>query len=231
MFSTLFAFAQDVKELTPILGEEKNYSSSDLEYWKNTIDLNNQLNSFAATIIYDSLNAEDKKAINSLEMGLGPMPQFGCSWYCGGGPYQISSSGVLNNDEKYSEKNAHDFNMLTAWVPKSKNGIGESISFHFMPKSPRINAIIIHNGYIRTKELWKKNARAKDIKLLANGKAMAILKLEDTTASQRFEFEPLQSSVENEDLVLTLKIMDFYAGEKYTDLVITEINFDGIDVH
>ena len=55
--------------------------------------------------------------------------------------------------------------------------------------------------------------------------------LNDTTASQRFEIEPIQSTIENQDLVLTLEILEAYEGEKYTDLVISEINFDGIDVH
>ena len=55
--------------------------------------------------------------------------------------------------------------------------------------------------------------------------------MEDTTASQRFEIDPISSTIENKDLVLTLEIMESYEGEKYTDLVISEINFDGIDVH
>lgn len=223
---------QSLETLKPKVGSKINYSSVEFEYWKNATELLNKINDSENGIEYAEMNLINKKAIDSLEMGYGPMTQgVGCSWYCGGGPYKISSSSFLNKNQNYSFQNIHDFDLLTGWVPESKNGIGESISFHFKAKSPRINAIIIYNGYIKTNELWKNNSRAKKIKLKIDNKTIAILELDDTSASQRFEIEPLQSRIEDNDLVMTLEIIESYEGEKYTDLVISEINFDGIDVH
>lgn len=232
LLSISFINGQDTITLFPNLGNENNYSQSEFEYWKNATELYSKLNNLENELEYSELTETETKTIDSLELGYGPQTEvIGCSWYCGGGPYKTSSSSILNDNENYSNENIHDFDLFTGWVPQSKNGIGETISFHFKPKSPRINAIVIYNGYIKTKELWKNNSRAKKIKLKIDHKTIAVLELKDTTASQRFEIEPIQSTTENQDLVLTLEIMESYEGEKYTDLVISEINFDGIDVH
>lgn len=226
------ANSQNIQILKPTLGKENNFNKAESEYWKNAIDSLVLSNDYENKIDYSNMTEETKKAIDSLEMGQGPLTEgVGCSWYCGGGPFKISSSSILKNSINYSDLNIHDFDLLTAWVPKSKNGIGETISFYFKPNSPRINAVVIYNGYIKTKDLWLNNARAKKIKLIINNKTIAILELEDTTASQRFEIEPIQSTIDNQDLVLTLVILDYYAGHKYTDLAISEVNFDGVDVH
>ena len=223
---------QNLKSLKPILGSDNSFSKSEFEYWKKATNLLSQINNIENEIEYSEISLKNQNAIDSLEMGYGPMTEgIGCSWYCGGGPYKISSSSILKDNPNYSEQNIHDFDLFTGWVPKSKNGIGESISFHFKAKSPRINAIIIYNGYTKTNELWKNNSRAKKVKLKIDNKTIAILYLEDKSASQRFEIEPISSTIENQDLVLTLEIIESYEGEKYTDLVISEINFDGIDVH
>lgn len=232
LLSSILTFGQANIALKPTLGNENNYSNTEYKYWKNAIDSLTLSNNYENDIEYSEMSELTKKAIDSLEMGYGPMTEgVGCSWYCGGGPYKTSSSSILDDNKNYSDQNIHDFDLLTAWVPKSKNGIGESISFHFKPKSPRINAIIIYNGYIKNKNLWKNNSRAKKIKLKIDNKTIAILELEDTTASQRFEIEPIQSTIENQDLILTLEVLESYEGKKYTDLVISEINFDGLDVH
>lgn len=232
LISFAFVNGQNITTLKPILGVENNYSKTEFEFWTNTTELLSRVNKIDNELEYSEINTNDRKAIDSLEMGYGPITVGpGCSWYCGGGPYKISSSSVLKATHDYSEQNIHDFNLFTGWVPKSKNGIGESISFHFKAKSPRIDAIIIYNGYIKTKELWKNNSRAKKIKLTIDNKIIAILELEDTTALQRFKIEPIQSIIENKDLVLTLDILESYQGNKYSDLVISEINFSGIDVH
>lgn len=232
LLSISFTYGQNYKILKPVLGSENNYSKQEYEYWRSAIDSLILSNDFEKNINYSVMSEKTKKAIDSLEMGDGPVTQtVGCSWYCGGGPYKTSASSILKNNPHYSDNNIHDFDILTPWSPKTKNGIGESISFYFEPKSPRITAIIIYNGYIKTKELWENNSRAKKIKLKINNKAIAILDLEDTTASQRFEIEPIQSEIKGVDLILTLEILESYEGKKYKDLVISEVNFDGIDVH
>jgi hypothetical protein len=61
-----------------------------------------------------------------------------------------------------------------------------------------------------------------------NNKDFAILKLKDTPTSQTFHFDPLQNK--DKDLIITLEILDIYKGEKWNDVAISEIIFDGLDV-
>lgn len=176
------------------------------------------------------IDEEIKKYLDSIESGYGPLTEGpGCSWYCGGGPYKITATDSL---KKYGPDNIHDFNLLTAWVPETDKGvIGSKINFFFEPKGPRVTNIIIYNGYHKNHKLWKKNARAKKLKLYINNKPVAILKLSDVMGGQSFKIKPVKSDIAGKDLVITLEVMEVYKGTTYDDLAISEINFDGLDVH
>ena len=66
---------------------------------------------------------------------------------------------------------------------------------------------------------------------MVNSKPYAILELSDTTASQTFKTVPLQSKNRKKDLILTFEIIDIYKGTKNSVVAVSEINFDGLDVH
>ncbi|WP_449384816.1 hypothetical protein [Chitinophaga rupis] len=57
------------------------------------------------------------------------------------------------------------------------------------------------------------------------------MELSDTTAQQSFKIEPVRSTIKNKDLVLTFEIQEVYKGNKYMEVAVSEINFDGLDVH
>ena len=166
----------------------------------------------------------------------------GCSWYCGGGQDTLSASSELKptNGISYSAKNIHDLNYKTAWVEGVPGyGIGESITYHIRPQNPRITEIIIVNGYVKSEKTWRENSRVKTLKMYIDDKEYAILKLEDTRQEQHFKVEPLGYSDREDWDVLEAKpwwtmkfeVMEVYEGEKYDDTAITQIYFDGIDVH
>ena len=226
-------YAQKIKTLTPELNGSYEYSKKESAIWQKTLEQNTKINS--GDLEYAMLSNFDKSMIDSLEQTLGPMTQsVGCSWYCGGGPYKVTSSTYLKEIGKstYIPDNIHDFDLFTAWVADTKNGIiGKKINFHFKPFSPRVNKIIIYNGYMKDIELWKENSRAKTLKLYINKGTYAILELEDVTGSQSFNIDPIQSTDSTKDLILTFEVLDIYKGSKYNYLAISEINFDGMDVH
>lgn len=169
---------------------------------------------------------------------LGP----GCSWYCGGGMDTLSASSELRpgNGIRYAAANAHDLDYGTAWVEGVPgHGIGESLVYHFPPENPRITEIIVVNGYVRSTKAWQANSRVKKLRMYVNDRVFAILELEDRRAEQMFSFEPLGYADRDDEARLRaqpwwsvkFEIMDVYPGEKYDDTAITEIYFDGIDVH
>ena len=230
LFIVNLSSGQDLPFIKPTLQGANIYSKVEQQKWQKGIEHLEQAN--AGKLDYQKLTEKEKEVIDALEMLEGPMTQsVGCSWYCGGGPYKVTGSSSLesNGAIHYEPENIHDFNLLTAWVPKK--GIGSKINFHFRPYSARVNELLIWNGYIKNIDLWKANARVAKFKLYINDVPTAILVLEDVTDTQHFPIAPIQSTDSTQDLVLTLEIIEVYKGDKYEDVAIGEINFNGLDVH
>lgn len=231
--SSKLLFGQSLKIITPTIGVGINYTKEEQLLWQSIIDKYAKINS--GDLNYDSLSILEKTMIDSLEIGGGPLTEVaGCSWYCGGQMYKVMSNSYLteHNQISYKPENIHDFDLLTAWVPDSRNGvIGRKINFHFKPLSPRVNEIIIYNGYVKNYSLFKSNSRVKKFKLYVNGFPYANLLLADTTAQQSFKIDPMRSENKKTDLILTFEILEIYKGSKYRDVAVSEINFSGLDVH
>lgn len=185
---------------------------------------------------YQKLNPAEKKLYNEFSdrAHFWSIETIGCSWYCGGGPSGIKTSSALasQKDNTYIATNAFDDDLSTAWVEGVKGyGIGEYIEFYFRALSPRVTTIEIYNGYYKSEKTWADNSRVKKFKLYVNDRPYAILELQDVKAVQRFEIEPMQSKIPDKDLVLKFEIMEVYKGNKWDDVAISEIGFDGLDVH
>ncbi|MCS7037965.1 MAG: Hint domain-containing protein [Saprospiraceae bacterium] len=157
---------------------------------------------------------------------------WGCSWYCGGGPDSIFASSTLSPIKRfnYEAGNAHDFSLRTAWVEGVAGyGIGESITFRFPKQSPPVTRVEIYNGYMKSEKTWKDNSRVKQLKVYVNDRPSFLLNLKDIHSKQIFSLDTLQGT--DEDLYLKFEITDVYKGDKYEDVAIAEIEFDGIGVH
>ncbi len=173
----------------------------------------------------------------------------------------VSSALKRQGENEYGAYSISDLSFQTAWVEDVKGyGIGEFVTFHFQPMHPRITTVIIANGYIKSKEIWKNNSRVKQLKMYLNNKPFAILNLKDVHASQTFEIPTIgyeithhlnndgttwykykdkngrtvKSYHKNSELqpsLIRFEILSVYKGDKYTDTAITEIYFDGLDMH
>lgn len=184
-----------------------------------------------------NLTASEQKELNILLEKYGEVVESawdiidgGCSWYCGGGNYKIKASSSLG--DSYKGEFANDLSYKTAWVEGKKDeGIGEYLEYYFKNDSPRITEIIISNGYMKSEETWKNNNRVKKLKLYVNGVPFGILNLKDSRTDQYFSVGTLGHNKNGTDLILKFEILEVYKGSKYNDTAITEIYFDGIDVH
>ena len=166
----------------------------------------------------------------------------GCSWYCGAVCDKVSASSTLKSqgDNLYDASNAHDLNYKTAWVEGAPgDGVGQYLLYKFAPENPRITEIIVVNGYVKSQTAWENNARAKKLKLYVNDRPYAILNLKDQRSAQHFKVDPIGNS-DREDFTklktqtawnLKFEVLEVYKGLKYDDVAISEIYFDGLDVH
>lgn len=155
----------------------------------------------------------------------------GCSWYCGGGPQKVTASSHLKsqNTNSYIADNTHDFNYKTAWVEGVAGyGVGEYLTYYFSENSPRITTVIVANGYIKSPTAYKNNSRVKTLNMYINDKLYSVLNLKDEISEQIFDVDTIG---EKNEWQLKFEIAEVYKGDKYDDTVITEIYFDGIDVH
>lgn len=157
---------------------------------------------------------------------------YNCSWYCGGQIDSVTASSALA--DRYAAEKAHDFSIVTAWVEGVEgNGVGEYLRYSFPGTCPRITTVLIHNGYVKNWEVWRDNARVKKLLMYYNDEPYAILNLQDTMGLQSFDVGVL--GYEDKDSApawsIKFEILEVYPGKKYEDTAITEIYFDGIDVH
>ena len=216
--------------------EPSRYYTPDL-----SVKTENEINRQTELLARDSLAESEKAELDTLVRKYGEVVKSvwnvvdgGCSWYCGGGNYHVSASSELTAQDHntYTAKSANDLSYLTAWVEgREDSGIGEYIEYSFRNNSPRVTSVIISNGYMKSDKAWKDNNRVKSLKLYVNGKNFGILALTDTRTDQTFKIGTLGHNEDGSDLVLRFEIIEVYKGDKYDDTAITEIYFDGIDVH
>ena len=158
-----------------------------------------------------------------------------CSWYCGGVVDTLTATSSLPPAGKntYIGQNAHDFDHTSVWAEGADGpGIGESLTYEFAGKCPRITTVNILNGHVKSEKAWRENNRVKSLRVWYENKPLAILDLKDTRDLQCFEVGTLgYHDSEAPKWQLRFEILDVYKGSKYDDTVISELFFDGIDVH
>jgi hypothetical protein len=191
---------------------------------------------------YADLNSSETQQLDSLmlagydETMEGPCDiiGMGCSWYCGGGPDSVWASSSLPEmrDRIFSPLNAHDLNYCTAWSEGVEgNGIGERLTYRFAPESPRLHTIIVVNGMVTDSASWSENNRVRELLVLENACPKALLLLDDTMSEQAFKVGLMGRRSNGEPMEITFEIRSVYRGSLHDHTILTEIYFDGTDVH
>lgn len=184
---------------------------------------------------YNTLTEEEQSIFDETKDSYWDVIGGACSWYCAGGPSSITASSQLKPQGavNYKASNAHDLSYRTAWVEGVAGyGIGEYLTYTFKGGDPRITTIIVVNGYVKSGKAFKENSRVKKLKVYKDDKPIAILDLKDIMGEQRFKIGTLgDNTLGSPDWKLKFEIMEVYKGDKYDDTALSEIYFDGIDVH
>lgn len=243
-FSSVFLVSgQEIKNLTPSYVYSLDFSEEAKAGWVLRDTLLSQLESGIKS--WDDLNEEDAAILDrygEIAESIWAIDGGGCSWYCGGGPKEVTASSYLKSQGKvsYLPENAHDLDYKNAWIEGVDGyGIGEFLTYTFSAGAPRITEIIFVNGYVKSEAAYRNNSRVKKLKVYLNNEPFAIITLEDKITNQGFKFEPIGiDDRDNHELLnsmpdwtLKFEILEVYEGLKYDDVAISEIYFDGIDVH
>ncbi len=152
--------------------------------------------------------------------------------HCGGPEsvaWKFSATSTYPNSSRntYEASNLEDWDLSTAWVEGREDyGLGEKIYFTFWaPCDYRDDGIVertfkIYNGYTKSESSWRNNSRVKTLILGHSDSAIATLNLEDIREPQSFN---ITLPITYDSTELYFEIADYYAGDKWSDVAITEI--------
>ncbi len=139
----------------------------------------------------------------------------------------VDASSFLWNDwnkfvENYHPNYLADDDPATAWVEGAKtSGAGEWVRFNVTPLANTTKVRLkIRNGYQKSKDLFKANARAKGITVkLLPGKVEKKLVLDDKDGWQEITIEQPAGELR----AVELDVVSVYDGSKYPDLCISDL--------
>ncbi len=136
-------------------------------------------------------------------------------------PGQVTASSTLAPESAYGPDNLFDSRKEFAWAEgnPATDGVNETLQFTF-EQPVRITAVQIWNGYQRSPEHYKANARVRDFQISGGSAAPQTFTLRDDQAGQKIEFP---SAIEGKNF--ELKIASVYPGKKYKDLAISDMVF------
>jgi len=139
----------------------------------------------------------------------------------------IDASSFLWNDwnkfvENYHPNYVADDDPATAWVEGAKSsGAGEWLRVQVTPldKTTRVK-LRVRNGYQKSKDLWKANARAKAVTVrLLPSKVEKQVVLTDTDGWQEVAIDQANGPLK----AIELAVGSVYEGTKYADLCISDV--------
>ncbi len=135
-------------------------------------------------------------------------------------PGVVSATSTLEPQEAYNADFLFDSSLEFGWAEGQEDeGVGEKVQISF-DRPIRVEKVKIWNGYQRSDRHFKRNARAKMVTFGPMGQAGNEFTLSDEQGGQVLDLsEPIEG---NE---FELAINDFYAGESYTDLLLSEMRF------
>ena len=132
--------------------------------------------------------------------------------------YCVSSMLKPQFGNSYGAANLFDASTGTAWVEgASGNGVGEWITIEFETVR-RVKSIHVQNGYQKSSDIFAKNNRVRQIRVLFSGGESQTFILDDKLSAQLLMLRPPVSAH-----WMQFIIDDVWAGNKYTDTAITKL--------
>jgi len=131
--------------------------------------------------------------------------------------YCVSSVLKAQFGNSYGPENLFRGGVAKAWVEgRSGNGVGEWITVEF-DGLRKVNSIIVRNGYQKNEDIFYKNNRVRQLRVLFSQGETRTFILADRTGSELLQFKPVES------YWIKFIIDDVWAGNKYTDTALSQL--------
>lgn len=138
--------------------------------------------------------------------------QTGTDFYCASSVLTPQSGNSYSVDNLFSNKTGE------AWVEgKPGQGIGEWITIDF-DELRLVKAVIVRNGYQKNRDVFSKNSRVRQLRLVFSQGETQILTLGDNMDLQTIALDPPVSAY-----WVQFIIDDVYTGSAYSDTAITKL--------
>lgn len=133
-------------------------------------------------------------------------------------PGRVSASSTLTPIDAYHPGYLFDQRLDFGWVEGAKGlGVGESVTLE-LEAPVSFSAIEIWNGYQRSKDHFRKNARAAEVSVRVDEGEPVRFAVKDVMGPQKLSFaQPVTGKR------VVVKIEKAKAGTKYQDLVLSEL--------
>lgn len=135
------------------------------------------------------------------------------------------ASSYLVNDwnrfqENYLPLYVGDDDPKTAWTLKTE-GVGEWLRVHVTPMAGATKVRLrVRNGYQKSEKLWAANSRAQGLTVvLLPSKTSVDAELKDASGWQELSVDQPEGPLE----AIELRVRSVYAGKKYDDLVLSDV--------
>ena len=133
-------------------------------------------------------------------------------------PGSLVASSVLAPQDAFLASFLFDSRLDFGWAEGAK-GPGTGQSFTLTLEAPvELVALDLWNGYQRSEDHFRKNARAKQLAVSVDGGPSVSLAVKDTSGVQRL---PLPAPLKGR--VWTVRVEGVYPGKSYPDLVLSEL--------
>ena len=132
--------------------------------------------------------------------------------------YCVSSVLKPQFGNSYDPINLFDASTGTAWVEgRQGNGVGEWITVEF-DSMRLVRSILVQNGYQKNNDIFQKNNRVRQLRVLFSGGQSEVYILQDRISADLLTLhKPVQA------YWLKFVIDDVWAGNKYTDTAISKL--------
>ncbi len=161
-----------------------------------------------------------------------------CSLYCAASPsLRVSSHVAAQHGSRYDASVLEDGKGATAWVVNGGPSewfefVFEASGFHpdfpIDNKRTGVDALYLWNGYDKSLARWREHARAHELRLTVDDRAVATVTLLDDARPQRVDLPP---TLLRRGMRFRFTILSVYAGARFQEMAIAEVRLDGYGHH